>query len=795
MANGFDPEPMESPGGEPDAFQHLASHRGTPAVPVDQTRARADIERRWAAFMPQAAHVLASSLDFQTTVDNALRLIVPRIADWCVAYILDEESRVFRAVARHADAARDELLQQIVNRHPTDPGRPFLAATLNPPRPVLVSDLTDADLRAELADEQVLRLVRALAPTSMIAAPLVARDRVLGAVTLLTDAGSPRFEAPDLTRLVELAGLAALSIDNCRLFHAAQRELVERKRTEERLLESLSLHRATLESTADGILVVDDEGRIVAYNQRFLDMWHIPREIADLGDDRHTLSIVYEQLRDPHAFLSRIRELYAMPSVESVDVLTFKDGRIYERYSRPHRVRDRIIGRVWSFRDVTEAKWTSRREQLLAEATTLLASSLDYTDTLRAIARTAIPLLAEWCRVDLVADDGRLHVIAEATERSGAADRGVGTGPTHAIAPEGSHPSAIALRSGEPVALDEFDERTRRALVAGGGSLASREPLHSLLAVPLVARGRRIGAMAFGRFRPGFAYLPAEVVVARELARRSALAVDNARLYEAALLANQAKSDFLAVMSHELRTPLTAIMGYAELLADGVSGSINDVQHHQLERIDASAQHLLRIIEQILSFARVEAGRETVRVESIDARTDVRDVVMLIHPAATKKGLTIETRLPPAPALLHTDSGKFRQILINLLSNAVNFTEEGTVGIALTTEPGGVRVRVWDTGIGIAPDHIERIFDPFWQVEQPRTRRTGGTGLGLSVTRHLAHLLGGDIEVASRLGEGSAFTVHIPDLGTSASGDGIEGNGGDLAAPARPVEPHRRQTD
>jgi signal transduction histidine kinase len=116
--------------------------------------------------------------------------------------------------------------------------------------------------------------------------------------------------------------------------------------------------------------------------------------------------------------------------------------------------------------------------------------------------------------------------------------------------------------------------------------------------------------------------------------------------------------------------------------------------------------------------------------------------------------------LPP----IHTDPGKLRQILINLLSNAVKFTERGTVGVAVQREPGGARVRVSDTGIGIASDHLERIFDPFWQVEQSHRRQTGGTGLGLSVTRHLARLLGGDVEVESRLGEGSTFTVYLADL-------------------------------
>ncbi len=242
-----------------------------------------------------------------------------------------------------------------------------------------------------------------------------------------------------------------------------------------------------------------------------------------------------------------------------------------------------------------------------------------------------------------------------------------------------------------------------------------------------------------------------------ELARRSREA-ELAR--EEAEEANKAKSRFLATMSHELRTPLNAIIGYSDLLDAGVAGPLNPEQRSQLERITIGAHHLLRMIDEILTFSRIEAGRDEVHVESVDLTGLVRETAELIAPLARSKALLFSYTVAE-DLRATTDPGKLRQILLNLLSNAVKFTDSGSIGLEVICEMDTIVIRVTDTGIGIPPDERDRIFEPFRQIAQMPSRRAGGTGLGLSVTRHLACLLGGDIAVESTPGEGSTFTVRL----------------------------------
>lgn len=227
-------------------------------------------------------------------------------------------------------------------------------------------------------------------------------------------------------------------------------------------------------------------------------------------------------------------------------------------------------------------------------------------------------------------------------------------------------------------------------------------------------------------------------------------------------MASQAKSDFLASMSHELRTPLSAIVGYMDLLEGGMVGEVKPLQKTYLGRVKVAARHLISIIEEILTFSRIDAGKEHVAREQFDAAELLRDVEALFEPQARGKQIELSVTIPDMPEPMHSDATKVRQILINLVGNAVKFTDAGSVHVTLSGTARDVVFTVSDTGPGIPAADTDRVFDPFTQLDQSRTRVKGGTGLGLPVSRRLAELLGGELTLASNSGTGCRFTVRLP---------------------------------
>ncbi len=375
---------------------------------------------------------------------------------------------------------------------------------------------------------------------------------------------------------------------------AFARDVTERKEAENALRESEAILRAIIESTGDGILVVDRQGKVTHANTRFAELWRLPDELVQARDDEQLLRYVLNQLADPEAFLARVRQLYRTCQ-EDLDTLRFKDGRILERYSCPLTRAGEIVGRIWCFRDISQRK---RAEDQLRQA----------------------------------------KAAAEA--------------------------------------------------------------------------------------------------------------------------ASQAKSEFLANMSHEIRTPMNGIIGMTEL---ALATELSPEQREYVAMAKDSADSLLRIINEILDYSKIESGKLALQAAPFSLRGCLAESLSPLAVRADEKGLELLCDVASdVPDRLVGDPGRIRQVLTNLVGNAVRFTEAGEVVVRVTVAEEGddavkLHVSVTDTGIGIPPEKQRTIFQAFEQVDASAARRHGGTGLGLAIAARLVRLMGGDLRVESRPGQGSTF--------------------------------------
>jgi signal transduction histidine kinase len=404
---------------------------------------------------------------------------------------------------------------------------------------------------------------------------------------------------------------------------------------------------------------------------------------------------------------------------------------------------------------------TARASATLERVSTLLSTSLDLQRTFEHITHVLVPDIAELCQIYL-ADGDQIRRVALACTRKDRRDLLDALYARPALGARGRSLQATVIASGQACLVERADDKFFENVADDAEHLGLLRALaaRSVIVVPLRARTAVIGAIAVGRFDEGRPFTDDDLTLVVEIGRRSGLAVENARLYGELAELSEAKSQFLSTMSHELRTPLNAIIGYASLLRDRVAGPLTELQREHVGRILGASDHLLQLINEVLTLSRLEAGRETIEPSTFDLRGIVASVAEMVSPIAARKGLQIDVAAG-RPAPVRSDETKVRQILLNLMSNAIKFTDSGavTVRVDIARE---ARISVRDTGRGIAPADRERIFEPFVQVSQGTTRSEGGSGLGLTVSRRLARLLGGELEVQSEVGAGSTFTLRLP---------------------------------
>lgn len=582
----------------------------------------------------------------------------------------------------------------------------------------------------------------------------------------------------------------------------AARDGLEKKTTE--LALSLSMVRATLEASRDGILVTDDNAQVTGFNQQYVRMWGLSEELLAFRDHERLMAVASRQVEDGQRYLERVHEIYRHSPAESFDLLQLRDGRVYERSSKIQIVEGQHVGRVWVFRDVTEQR---RSEEALRKKARVL-ELLNKTGTILT-AKLDVRMLAQ-------------AVIDAATEVSGATvgaffyNTGVQGGSSpflrtvsgvaaqdfdHCGLPQSGALFDLTLSGAPLVHLDDLSKDARYEAMASPGGV----PIRSYLAVPVASGSAEvIGGLFFGHPDAGVFDDRAERLVIG-IAAQAGVSIDNARLYEVArqaaqerekLLDNERaargeaeqmsrmKDEFLAMLAHELRNPLAPLRASAEILRLGAGDpALLEDTRAIMERQIA---HLTRLVDDLLDVSRISRGKLELRLEPIRLADAISSAAETSRPALLERQHRFTINLPEQPIALTADLVRLSQAFTNLLNNAAKYTPEGgSIALHAVADAHGVTVSIEDNGIGVPPHLSARIFDMFVQGEpSPATPQAqGGLGIGLTLVRKIVEMHGGTIRAESRGdGPGSRFIVWLP-VAEAAAGAG----GAAAAAQAEPA--------
>jgi signal transduction histidine kinase/DNA-binding response OmpR family regulator len=433
------------------------------------------------------------------------------------------------------------------------------------------------------------------------------------------------------------------------------------------------------------------------------------------------------------------------------------------------RVRERTAGlaevnQALRF-EIVERERAERALRFLAQASSMLAESLDYEERLSYVAQLAVPLIADWCAIDVVEESGQLrHVVVAAVDpaKDALAHEISQRYPFDPESPYGV-PNVLRLRRSELCA--EVSDELRIA--------AARDPQHlellrtlgltSFISVPLKARGRILGALTIAMSESDRRYEPADLPLAEDLAHRIAAAIDNAQLYRAAQDSIRMRDIFLSVAAHELRTPLTSLLGYTQLVERraGHASTISDRDRQALRVVSDQATRLSKMVASLLDISRLQLGQLSIEPLPLDLGALAARLVEETRPLLREH--SIEYIGSHAPALISGDELRLEQALQNLIQNAIKYSPDGgAITVRVACDAARASVAVTDAGIGIPPEALSQLFQRFYRAPNVDPQHISGLGVGLYVVKEIVELHGGTVEVSSEVGAGSTFTLSIP---------------------------------
>jgi PAS domain S-box-containing protein len=579
----------------------------------------------------------------------------------------------------------------------------------------------------------------------------------------------------------------ALLDDQGRLvgFGRLVRDITDRLRFEEAIRFSEAKFSGIISIATDAVVSVDEELNIVLFNQGAEKIFGwtaaevMGRPLSTLLPERfrgrHDAHIAHfaggpvtaKRMGERQEIFGLRKDGSEFPAEASISRLELPGARLFTAVLRDitdRKEAEEAVARALAREQAAraEAEAAGERMRFLAEAAARLSESLDRETVLQTLARVSVPLLGDWCAVFLREDDGQARHVA-ACHRDPAREPLMLELTGLPVDPASAHPVARAIETRETVLVADAPDGWIGQIAAGDehARILRELGVHAVLAIPLMIRDQVMGALELVMSTAARHYEPGRVEVARELASRAALAVENTRLYGAAQNAIRAREDVLHVVSHDLGNSLSAIIVTTTVLLRTLPDeAANEELRKRITSIRDLARRMQRLRQDLLDVASIETGRLAIEWDAWDPAAVAADAIESFAGLAAEKGLRLEPDVSPGLPELEGDRERIMQVLANLLGNAVKFTPEGgCVRLRVSASEEEVRFDVSDTGPGIPPEHLDRVFDRFWKV---RTANRQGAGLGLAIARGIVEAHDGRIWVQSEPGQGSTFSFTLP---------------------------------
>jgi PAS domain S-box-containing protein len=765
----------------PDGTVRWVKDRGTVLLgasgePVGFTGAVADItrERRrqeGIAFLSEASAMLASSLDFSTTIQNVARAAVPRFSDWVSVYLQEAPGGPVELLAvHHEDPEKAECLRELHRRYPLAPDAPYgHPRVFRTGRAERLGEVTD-EMRQRLATTpEQLALLRAVAAVSALSVPLFRQGRPFGVLAFGTSKSKRRYEDEDLAVAEEVGRRASVAIEHARLYRDAQT-------LAERLQQSEQQFRALAESIPHLVWTAGPDGVADFYNQRWVEYSGLTPDALKGG--RWGLAVHPEDVLQAQAAW---RHSLATGEPYTLEFRFRSRSGTYRWFlARAVPVRDsggNVVKWFGTTTDIDDPKQAERRQHFLSEASKTLSSSLDYEATLRRVVELAVPRFADWAAVDMLDASGGLHRLAVSHQDPAKVRLAHALHLRYPVNMADAHGLPQVLRTGEAEWMADVPDSLLVASARDEAHLAILRELglRSYVVVPLKARERVLGALTVIHAESGNRYTEADVQLLQELASRAALAVENARLFQEvrhlnATLeqrvkertaelqeANRELESFSYSVSHDLRAPLRHIAGFAQLLLKRTQ-ALDETARGYARTISEAAQEGGQLVDELLAFSRM--GRAELRQTAVDLPrllAEVRQEVLREAP-----GRDIEWRVDVVPQV-QADPSMLRLVLRNLLSNAVKYTRptpRAVVEVSAEEGPSETSVRIRDNGVGFDMRYADKLFGVFQRLHT--AEQFEGTGIGLANVRRIIQRHGGRVWAEGVVGQGATFHFTLP---------------------------------